>query len=662
MYKFRYFVILFILGIVSASLNVYANINDDYICKLGNVNAVDTFQIYAVCYENGGGTIEPKGVIKVPQGGQIVFTMTPDLGYKIKQIVVDGELKPVENTFTFYNVNSDHSIKVIFELDTFSIIPIPGPNGTITPDTVSMVTCKDIVKYNIIPNTGYRIFRVLIDNEDFGSIPSYTFKDVTENHTIKAEFELDFYQVEITWNEEGGNVQPGGIHVITYRDSLDIILDPFRGYHIERVIINNKIMDIAWSYRLTNITEDTYVNITFALDTFTIESKGSEHGKINPTGVVKVTYLDTTTYTMHPDVGYKLARIIVNNKNMGALDKYTFTSVLQDYVIMPIFVLDTFEIVTSHNFGGRIIPEGDNGTTFVTYKDTTTFYIIPNTGFKIKNVYVDNEEMGVIDSVVFTNVLKKHTIKVSFEVSKFVITALKNEGGTITPSTKQKITYQDSVIYYIKPNIGYVIDNVLVNDESVGPVEFYIFKNILSDQTIEAKFKLDTFYIRARYNEGGKIYPLIADYPVNFRDTITYNVVPNKGNVIEEVVIDGESIGSQAIYTFKNILEDHTIEAYFIPEEKEEDIINTIANDILIYPNPTSESFMISGSLKKPALVFSISIYDMSGRVINKLYGMNNISGAFNYFVNTNNLNSGVYNIVINADNEIQIEKIVIRK
>ena len=71
---------------------------------------------------------------------------------------------------------------------------------------------------------------------------------------------------------------------------------------------------------------------------------------------------------------------------------------------------------------------------------------------------------------------------------------------------------------------------------------------------------------------------------------------------------------------------------------------------------------MISGSLKKPALVFSISIYDMSGRVINKLYRMNNISGAFNYFVNTNNLNSGVYNIVINADNEIQIEKIVIRK
>ena len=662
MYKFRYFVILFILGIVSASLNVYANINDDYICKLGNVNAVDTFQIYAVCYENGGGTIEPKGVIKVPQGGQIVFTMTPDLGYKIKQIVVDGELKPIENTFTFYNVNSDHTIKVIFELDTFSIIPIPGPNGTITPDTVSMVTCKDIVKYNIIPNTGYRIFRVLIDNEDFGPIPSYTFKDVTENHTIKAEFELDFYQVEITWNEEGGNVQPGGIHVITYRDSLDIILDPFRGYHIERVIINNKIMDIAWSYHLTNITEDTYVNITFALDTFTIESKGSEHGKINPTGVIKVTYLDTTTYTMHPDVGYKLARIIVNNKNMGALDKYTFTSVLQDYVIMPIFVLDTFEIVTSHNFGGRIIPEGDNGTTFVTYKDTTTFYIIPNTGFKIKNVYVDNEEMGVIDSVVFTNVLKKHTIKVSFEVSKFVITALKNEGGTITPSTKQKITYQDSVIYYIKPNIGYVIDNVLVNDESVGPVEFYIFKNILSDQTIEAKFKLDTFYIRARYSEGGKIYPLIADYPVNFRDTITYNVVPNKGNVIEEVVIDGESIGTQAIYTFKNILEDHTIEAYFIPEEKEDDNINTIANDILIYPNPTSESFMISGCLKKPALVFNILIYDMSGRVINKLSGMNNISGAFNYFVNTNNLNSGVYNIVINADNEIQIEKIVIRK
>jgi hypothetical protein len=65
-----------------------------------------------------GGTIVPEGTTIVIQGENQTYTITPNDGYKILQIIIDGENNPqaVETgTFTFFNVTANHTIVASFE-------------------------------------------------------------------------------------------------------------------------------------------------------------------------------------------------------------------------------------------------------------------------------------------------------------------------------------------------------------------------------------------------------------------------------------------------------------------------------------------------------------------------------------------------------------------
>ena len=43
----------------------------------------------------------------------------------------------------------------------------------------------------------------------------------------------------------------------------------------------------------------------------------------------------------------------------------------------------------------------------------------------------------------------------------------------------------------------------------------------------------------------------------------TFTITPDAGYVIEDVLVDGESVGAVDKYTFENVREKHTIEAVF---------------------------------------------------------------------------------------------------
>jgi len=61
------------------------------------------------------GTISPSGKIRVQKGADQTFHFTPDPGYTIGKVLVDGkEVKVSGNTYTFTNVTSNHTIHVIF--------------------------------------------------------------------------------------------------------------------------------------------------------------------------------------------------------------------------------------------------------------------------------------------------------------------------------------------------------------------------------------------------------------------------------------------------------------------------------------------------------------------------------------------------------------------
>lgn len=86
-----------------------------------------------------GGTVEPSGEVVVAEGADKTFTITPDKGYEIVEVVVDGQavgLTDVVNedgtgTYTFEKVDGDHSISITFE--AISVTPDPGEDEPDNP-------------------------------------------------------------------------------------------------------------------------------------------------------------------------------------------------------------------------------------------------------------------------------------------------------------------------------------------------------------------------------------------------------------------------------------------------------------------------------------------------------------------------------------------------
>lgn len=75
-----------------------------------------------------GGTISPNGNVSVVRGSDKVFTITAKDGYRISNVIVDGESVGAVSTYTFRNVTTKHTIAASFI--KVSEIPGIGPGDT----------------------------------------------------------------------------------------------------------------------------------------------------------------------------------------------------------------------------------------------------------------------------------------------------------------------------------------------------------------------------------------------------------------------------------------------------------------------------------------------------------------------------------------------------
>jgi len=63
---------------------------------------------------NAGGVISPIGEVSILPGEDQSFTITPNVGYQISDVQVDGNSVGVVTSYAFTNVNEDHIIMVTF--------------------------------------------------------------------------------------------------------------------------------------------------------------------------------------------------------------------------------------------------------------------------------------------------------------------------------------------------------------------------------------------------------------------------------------------------------------------------------------------------------------------------------------------------------------------
>lgn len=62
----------------------------------------------------GNGSISPAGATTIREGSDQTYTITPDKGYAIAKVLVDGSSVGAVTTYTFKNVQGNHTIQVVF--------------------------------------------------------------------------------------------------------------------------------------------------------------------------------------------------------------------------------------------------------------------------------------------------------------------------------------------------------------------------------------------------------------------------------------------------------------------------------------------------------------------------------------------------------------------
>jgi hypothetical protein len=104
-------------------------------------------------------------------------------------------------------VTTDKDVIIILQFvrEAYTITATAGPDGSISPSGSVFVDAGASQIFTITPNTGYRIVDVKVDNISEGPISSYTFTNVTANHTISASFAINTYTISgtVAFNASG---------------------------------------------------------------------------------------------------------------------------------------------------------------------------------------------------------------------------------------------------------------------------------------------------------------------------------------------------------------------------------------------------------------------------------------------------------------------------
>ncbi len=141
------------------------------------------------------GNIDPAGDIEVIQGDSKLFTMIPDNGYHVDDVLVDGVSIGAPDSYLFVNVTSNHTIHVTFAINTYEITATAGENGSISPEGVTQVEFGEDLLFTITPDDGYHIDDVVVDGASVGPVEEFLFSDISSDHSIHAEFALTTYSV-----------------------------------------------------------------------------------------------------------------------------------------------------------------------------------------------------------------------------------------------------------------------------------------------------------------------------------------------------------------------------------------------------------------------------------------------------------------------------------
>ena len=308
------------------------------------------------------------------------------------------------------------------------------------------------------------------------------------------------------------------------------------------------------TFRKTITAADSKINDIVLSKVHTINVNSSGNGSVNPSGLVSVNHGNNQSFAIEQEGCYFIDDVFIDGLSVGPVHSYTFTGVMFDHSIEVKFAPSKFSIQTESGPNGNISP---SRTLFC--GESQSIEIKADDCYSIKDVIVNGESVGKVESYIFSEISDSHTIKASFAINEYSIISVPNEKGTITHSSK--VSCGSNEMIHIVPDSCYDVSDLIIDGESVGPLDQYELTNINSDRYIEVEYTKKRFEIISTGMDGGIITP--SDSQVLCSTSKIFKITPNDGYEIVSLIVDGQDLGARSEYIFENVDQPHEISVNF---------------------------------------------------------------------------------------------------
>jgi streptogramin lyase len=157
--------------------------------KIGQLLVVTSGPSHTVTPSAGSnGSISPNTPQTVNYGDSTSFTVSPDAGYHISSVTGCGGLLS-NGTYTTGAITADCTVSALFAINTYTVTPFAGANGSISPNTYQTVDYNQTIQFTVTPDSGYyAIMGGTCGGSLAGSI--YTTDPVTASCSVIADFSV----------------------------------------------------------------------------------------------------------------------------------------------------------------------------------------------------------------------------------------------------------------------------------------------------------------------------------------------------------------------------------------------------------------------------------------------------------------------------------------
>ena len=442
-----------------------------------------------------GVTITPSGSVTVNHGADQTFNISADACHYVEAVIVDGAggaSLTTDSSYVFANVQADHNLQIVAGWKLNRINTNAGPGGAILPAAPPgylEVPCGLSQMVTVVPAAGHHIVDVVVEGTSVGAVTSYTFTNVTVNHTITASFAINVYT--ITASSEGGTtVSPSGATPVNYGADQTFTFHGDDCHYVEAVIVDGGGSQTSDStYAFTNVQANHTLSIVAGWKLERIYTSAGPGGAVLPSsapfGFLEVPCGLSQALTIVADPGYHIADVLVDGASIGAASSYTFTDVIANHTLAASFSLNVYTIAASAGAGATITP---SGAVPAGHGADQAFAISTDDCHFIQSVIVDGGSVGAVSSYTFTNVQADHSISVVAGTTTYTVTATAGPHGSVAPDGASEYACGNSPSCTITADAGYAVADVVVDGTSQGAQANWVFADLHAAHTISATF------------------------------------------------------------------------------------------------------------------------------------------------------------------------------